>query len=270
MKQKILGTPLGRAMLSLREKFNIVHTAYFYPERVGRKANDQLAMKLLTSLCQSNKTFIDVGAHIGSIIAEVMLVDSSIKIVAIEAIPEKVEKLRQKFSSIELYGCAVADFTGEASFFINTKQSGYSSLREMKDIAQKDIREIRVPVQKLDDLVLFNNIDVIKVDVEGGELGVLRGAIKILNNNRPVIMFESGPQLPEDNFKYTKEDLYDFLHSNDYAVIIPNRLAHNDTGLSKDGFIESHLYPLRTTNYFAIPQERRVEVRDKARKILNI
>jgi hypothetical protein len=82
-------------------------------------------------------------------------------------------------------------------------------------------------------------------------------------------MFESAPQ-SNDNLEYTKENLYDFFVVNDYAVLIPNRVAHNDSGLSKDGFIESHFYPRRTTNYFAIPKERRVEIRDRARSILKI
>jgi hypothetical protein len=47
-------------------------------------------------------------------------------------------------------------------------------------------------------------------------------------------------------------------------------VAHNDGGLSLEGFIESHAYPRRTTNYIAIPSERRVEIRDRARTLLGI
>ena len=36
------------------------------------------------------------------------------------------------------------------------------------------------------------------------------------------------------------------------------------------GFVESHLYPRRTTNYFAIPQERRAEAMSRARRVLNL
>jgi hypothetical protein len=60
------------------------------------------------------------------------------------------------------------------------------------------------------------------------------------------------------------------LNSLDYSVIVPNRLAHDDDGLTTAGFVESHLYPRRTTNYFAVPSERRTEFRDKARGILRL
>lgn len=269
MKQKLLGSPIGRATLFLRDTFDIFQAAYFYPERVGTVANDLLATKLVTTICQSHKTFIDVGAHIGSIISEVAYNDPSIKIIAIEAIPEKIVQLRRKFPSVEFHDCAVGEFTGEVSFFINLKQSGYSSLRKSLSTNKKEVSEIKVRIDRLDKIVSANDIDVIKIDVEGAELGVLRGSTKILNENRPIVMFESAPQL-DDNLGYTKEELYELLIANDYAILIPNRVAHNDFGLSKDGFIESHLYPRRTTNYFAIPKERRIEIRNRARNVLKI
>jgi hypothetical protein len=82
-------------------------------------------------------------------------------------------------------------------------------------------------------------------------------------------MFESGPN-GDDGLAYSKEEILDFLNSLDFSVVVPNRVAHNDDGLSTAGFVESHLYPRRTTNYFAIPKERRVEFRDRARTILRI
>jgi hypothetical protein len=70
MKQRLLGNSIGRLALSLRNKIDIIRTAFFHPEKIGDEANNQLATKLVTTICQSNKTFIDVGAHIGSIISE--------------------------------------------------------------------------------------------------------------------------------------------------------------------------------------------------------
>ena len=60
MKEKLLGNPIGRIAFFLRDKFHLIHTAYFYPEIAGKEANDQLANVLITKICQSNKTFIDI------------------------------------------------------------------------------------------------------------------------------------------------------------------------------------------------------------------
>jgi FkbM family methyltransferase len=269
MKQNMLGYPIGRAALFLRDKLDLLRGAYFSTEAIGTIANDQLATTLITKICGSGKSFVDVGAHIGSIIALVRHNDPSIKIVAIEAIPQKVLDLRRRFPFVELHGCAVGETTGEIPFFIDTKRSGYSSLARPTEIDQKAKLQIMVPIDKLDNLVKAADVDAIKIDVEGAELGVLRGALDILGRCRPIVMFESGPSA-NDGLGYTKDDMLDFFDSMGFAVVVPNRVAHNDEGLSTAGFVESHLYPRRTTNYFAIPRERRIEFRDRARQILRI
>jgi Methyltransferase FkbM domain len=125
-----------------------------------------------------------------------------------------------------------------------------------------------VPMRRLDDLVDAADVDVITPAVEGAELGVLLGAPRLLERCRPLIMFESAPET--DVLGYTKEAMYDHLAAKNYALLLPNRLAHNGPGLTRDAFLDGHWYPRSTTNYFAVPEERKLSVRDKARTILNI
>lgn len=263
IKQAFLGNSIGRALMQARDAYKRITAS---PEQAGTIANDQLAAYLLPRLCYSGKTFVDVGAHIGSVISEVQHHDSSISIIAIEAIPEKAERLRRKFRRVSIYNYAVGDHDGKVSFFINPKQSGYSSLGKAANA--EGLQEITVSIKRLDGLVWGSDVDVIKIDVEGAELGVLIGAKMLLNDSRPVIMFESGPDINE--LGYTKSALWEFLTDMGYTIHIPNRVAHNDDGLSMDGFIDSHVYPRRCTNYFAIPTERRIEIRDRSREILVI
>ena len=266
LKQLMVNTAVGRISKSVRDAVKLLHAARFNPESVGTIANDQLSEDLVTRLCKPGKTFLDVGAHIGSFVASVWHYDRSVNIIAFEAIPEKVASLRKRFPWAVIHGCAIGDREGTVAFFIDTARSGYSSLGKPPC---SSVREIRVPIRRLDDLVTTDAVDVIKIDVEGSELGVLRGAERILRKSRPVIMFESAAEDP-NRLGYTKEDLWALLSRLDFATLVPNRVAHNDEGLSCEGFIESHLYPRRTTNYFAIPKERRVEIRDRARELLGI
>jgi FkbM family methyltransferase len=270
MKQKILGTIFGRFAMKMRDRIEMVKTTLFKAESAGTVTNDWMATFLVTKLCQPNRSFIDVGAHIGSILSEVSHYDSTIKIIAVEAMPDKASKLRSKFPSIELHECAVGENNdGEIAFYVNTKKSGYSSLGKPSENNKSHTKEIKVLIKKLDSLVTSDDVDVIKIDVEGAELGVLRGSENIIFNCRPVILFESAPP-SNDGLGYTKDGMWNFLTKNKYEVLIPNRVAHNGPGLTIVGFSESHIYPRRTTNYFAVPIERRVEIRDLARKILNI
>lgn len=269
MKQKILGTILGKIVISGRDLVDTVRMALTKRESLGTLINDQMATLIVTKLSQPNKVFIDIGAHIGSVISAVVDHDTSIKVIAIEAIPDKARGLRHKFPFVEIHECAVGDSDGDVSFYIDTEHSGYSSLGKPSDEKKAGTIEIKVPKRKLDSLISSDRIDVIKIDVEGAELGVLRGSENLISENRPVIMFESAP-VENYGLGYTKEDLWNWLNERDYLILVPNRVAHNGPGLSQEGFIESHYYPRRTTNYFAVPNERRIETRDLARKLLKI
>jgi FkbM family methyltransferase len=269
MRQTLLNTALGRLALSARSSSELAIAGLRRPEILGTLSNDHLAGYLTTRLCKDSRTFIDVGAHIGSIISEVSHHCPTVKIVAIEAMPDKVGRLRRKFPKVECHGCAVSDTEGEATFFVNTAKSGYSSLGRPANPDGSNVTEIRVPLRTLDGLISSREVDLIKIDVEGAELGVLRGGERLIGENRPLIMFESGsPTL--DGLGYTKESMWEWFAGHEYCVVVPNRLAHNDPGLSLEGFVESHLYPRRSTNYFGVPTERRKEVRDRARVVLKI
>lgn len=266
LKQILLGNRFGDLAMFSREKLDLLRAAITQSEAVGTIANDQLAGRLVCSICDPNRTFLDIGAHIGSITSAVQRYDATVNIIAVEAIPEKAEQLRCKFPKVVVHACAVGEEEGEIEFFIDLKQTGYSSIHRPNST---QIREVQVPIKRLDNLIASDTeVDVIKIDIEGAELGALRGAISILSRSSPTVMFESAP-IPSD-FSDAKKDLFGYFNQRHYAILVPNRLAHNDHGLTEAGFLESHLYPRRTTNYFAVHKDRRQEIRDKARRVLGI
>ncbi len=281
MKESLVNTAIGRWLGAGRDRWGLLRAAWRRDESIGTRCNDQLATFLVTHLCQDGCTLVDVGAHIGSILAEARHANPKVRCIAIEAMPEKAAGLRKRFGDVIVHECAAGEQEGELPFFVYTKRSGYSSLGRPAQTEGEQIEEIRVPVKRLDDLVLSggdpetsngsvaqSKIDVIKIDVEGAELGVLRGATSVLSL-QPTIMFESGPE-EDHGLGYSWADLWRFLDEHDFAVLVPNRVAHNDPGLSLEGFCESHLYPRRATNYFAVARGRREEVRDRARKLLSV
>src|SRR3954452_898746 len=167
MKQMILGTRLGRLAMSVRDACSMLGTAYSSPEKLGTLANDHIASLLVTRLCQGGKIFIDIGAHIGSIISDVMHYCPGAEIIGVEPIPEKVAHLRRKFPNVKFMECALGESAGEATFYVNTRRSGFSTLGRPRDSFASQYVETRVPIKKLDNLVASDAVDVIKVDVEG-------------------------------------------------------------------------------------------------------
>lgn len=269
LKRMILGTQLAPLAMEVREKFGLIYAACFQVSDLGTLANDYLATFLITRLCSPRKTFIDIGAHIGSVVSSVLTHIPSATIIAIEAIPEKVVHLRRIFPTVQVHQVALGNSEGSVKFFIDTRRSGYSSLIHpaVKDAGK--IIEITVPITRLDQLIDSNSIDAIKIDVEGAELEVLRGSVRTITRNRPIIMYESAPLTPV-GMGVEKTQQWLFFKDINYVLLVPNRLAHNDDGLTREGYIESHLYPRRTTNYFALPIERLAEYRHRARRIMSV
>lgn len=254
IKRRILGTVIGSLAMKSRARLDLYQTPL---EAIGTTANDQLAEFLVTRLAK--RSFVDVGAHIGSIIAAVLANCPDVHVTAIEAIPEKAKKLVGKFPNVKVLPFALADYEGQTSFFVNRTASGYSSLAQ-NDGANE---EIVVPVKRLDTLVL--DPEVVKIDVEGAELGVLRGCENL--KSRPIYMFESAPA---EVLGYTKSALWHWFTDHDYGIFLPNRLAHTAPSMSLDIFIDAHLYPRRATNYFGVPLEQVEVVRNHARSLLQL
>jgi FkbM family methyltransferase len=267
LRRKLIGTALGRLAQSLRHGADWRAASRLHAESAGTIANDRIAETLVTRLCEPNGGFLDVGAHIGSIMAAVIHHCPRARLYAVEAIPEKAAWLRGKFPRATIFECAAGEHGGEVRFFVNESRSGYSSLSADNAQGSDQMREIFVTMARIDTLIADARIDVIKIDVEGAELGAVRGAQALVVRDQPIIMFESAP--PADNAaEEDRRALWQWFSDHDYAVLIPNRVAHGDDGLSLEGFLEAHLYPRRTTNYFAVARGRRDEVRMRARYCL--
>src|SRR6202022_2609777 len=77
---------------------------------------------------------------------------------------------------------------------------------------------IRVQCTTLDDCVPQDRrFGFVKVDVEGAELMVFRGATKFLARDRPAILFECGPS-GSVAFGHEPSEVYEFLVSQSYSV----------------------------------------------------
>ena len=67
-RSALIKTRVGVWAQRLREKADLLQAALRCPEQAGTVANDLMARMLLERLCRPGRVFIDVGAHIGSVI----------------------------------------------------------------------------------------------------------------------------------------------------------------------------------------------------------
>lgn len=258
LKRWLLASPVGHLLLDARCAWQRLRAP---DEQAGFLAQAVIAERMLPRLVKGG-AFVDVGSHIGSVIAAVRRVSPRIPIIAIEAVPEKAAALQRLYPSVQVHAVAAGEREGEVEFSVDEERPGFSGL------VRPGCAAIRVPMQRLDSLLRSeDSIDVVKIDVEGAELGVLRGGEQTIQRCRPLILFESGLR---EVLGYTWPALFEWFMGHNYQVVVPNRLAHDGPPLSLEGFLEARYYPRRTLNFFAVPAERRTEARARACRVLGI
>jgi FkbM family methyltransferase len=169
-----------------------------YTQRRGRADHIGMANVLRAALGPGDDA-IDVGAHVGDVTRQIMQSAPGGRVLAVEPLPTLAEGLRRTLgSSVIVEECALTDGAdgpeGTAEFLHVTNDPGYSGLKERDYPTAPDFERLIVKTRVLDDLVEAHGLAprLIKIDVEGAELGVLRGARRTIAKHRPVIVVEHG------------------------------------------------------------------------------
>lgn len=138
-------------------------------------------------------TFIDCGAHMG--VYSVYLSDNFKQIYAFEPQRRTYNQLCgnlfiNEISNVQPFNAAVSDSSINTlqSLYVVSEDGGGSTLIKPDD--DQILSEESVKVVKIDDFE-FENVDLIKLDIEGKELNALSGAIKTILKYRPTVIFES-------------------------------------------------------------------------------
>lgn len=160
-------------------------------------AYEQKLRDRITEVCTPGAVFVDVGASIGifSVLAG-RLVGPSGHVVAIEPGPQNYSLLLLNISSNDLHNvetipCAVSDVAGTVLY---GRSGGNGFIRPFDGDATHLQYYDLVATKTLDDLLAGQErIDVVKMDVEGAEALVFRGARRLLEVASATLFFELTP-----------------------------------------------------------------------------
>lgn len=114
---------------------------------------------------------------------------------------------------VSVFDFALSDQEGQDDFYLFINEPAYSGLKQRQFDENQGyiIQKIQVQRKKLDEIIDPNiKIDLIKIDVEGGELPVMKGARRIIESQKPYIIFESGKGASE-LFGTSEKSIYVFL-----------------------------------------------------------
>jgi FkbM family methyltransferase len=233
LKNFIIGSPLD----------GIARKAYHFLDApppvdlvaLKNAAYNEQTFAVMRCCLSNNSNCVDVGCHKGSILKEMLRIAPAGTHYAFEPIPELYQELVTSFPGVKIYGLALSDSVGETSFQHIVSNPQYSGLkRRQYPGPNESIEEITVRTELLDN-VISEDISLIKIDVEGGELQVLRGAVNTIRKSKPVIIFEHGLGAA-DCYGTAPEQVYDLLSEGGLYLSLMESWLKGDSPLTRQGF----------------------------------
>jgi FkbM family methyltransferase len=212
---------------------------------------DRLTEMILKIIIQKSSNCIDIGCHTGEILDHILKLAPEGRHFAFEPIPGLFAGLKKKYAGkADIFPFALANENGHTTFNFVRNAPAYSGIRQRKyAIGNPDIEIIQVEKKKLDDVISpETTIDFIKIDVEGAEFEVLKGAGRILSEDKPTLLFECG--LGGSDFYGVKpQSLYDYLSGEKgYNIYTLNDWLKRRSPLSSAMFKEN--FDLNREYYF--------------------
>jgi FkbM family methyltransferase len=151
----------------------------------------------LRLILHPGKSFYDIGANVGFLtVLAAKLVGPIGHVVAFEPLPANAMQIEHNlklngFYHVRVRREALGNQTGEAAFRVSAKLT----MGRLAYIGSADLETavIQVPIRSLDRLYTSGELpspDVLKIDVEGAEIDVLRGSVETLRAARPLLLIE--------------------------------------------------------------------------------
>lgn len=182
------------------------------------------SIAIMQKVLKNDSNCIDIGCHKGEIMDKILELAANGQHYGFEPLPDFYNNLLAKYKArknISILPYALSNEAGETEFVYVKSNPAYSGIRQRKfDRAHEDLQKIKVEKAKLGEIVPADMpIHLIKIDVEGGEYGVLQGAEEILRKWQPYIIFEHGLGAA-DCYNTKPEMIFDLLLS--YGLNISN------------------------------------------------
>lgn len=136
---------------------------------------------------------IDVGAHAGDVLTDLLRAAPDGRHIAYEPLPELAAALARDFPHVDVRTKALANEASEREFTRVVGNPGWSGFRQRPTPNATGFERFTVQTERLDDALPDGfRPAFIKIDVEGAELEVLTGALQTLTDHKPVVAFEHG------------------------------------------------------------------------------
>ena len=213
---------------------------------------DRLTNQIMKQVIQNNSNCIDIGCHKGEMLQKILQLAPNGNHFAFEPIPMMFHRLKNQFlHHVEIFPYALSDESGFSTFQFVKNAPAYSGLKIRKyAIEHPEIEEIQVEMKQLDEVIPENKtIHFIKIDVEGAEFAVLKGAKNLIKRDAPVIVFECGLGA-SDFYNTDPNELYHFIESVNLKIYTLEQFVKKQSPLTNEQF--NKMYATNSEYYFIL------------------
>ena len=257
----------------------------FYTQRLRAGPYQKQNLLHLRRLCPNPKTVLDIGMNIGMNTWEYATFAETVHgfepvvttyDVAVENIKMNQAEYRKDVSwwpqgSLEITGnihthnIALGPDGGPDKVEIHIKKNdGHNRVANdnggFKTVTGKDIKKNegypRVEIdQRTLDSYQFEDVDIIKIDVEGYELLVLEGASDTISRNRPIIQIECVEIQPRA-FGRTIQELMDYFNDRDYVITTADGIVRGPKWCYVKKMMDRFMIPKKRTDLYILPEDQ--------------
>jgi FkbM family methyltransferase len=147
-------------------------------------------------------------------------------VLAVEGHPKLARGLvkrarKRRLSQVEVIGKALHDRIGRVPFHCAKEHPAYSGIEARRYDFPEMVHVDEVEAITIDALISAHprrRLRICKLDLEGGELRALQGGIATLRSSRPLIVFENDRENSARDYRYSKEEWFDFFAAAKYEV----------------------------------------------------
>ncbi|NET44483.1 FkbM family methyltransferase [Okeania sp. SIO2B3] len=203
--------------------------------------------ELIKNLNKTDICIFDVGANKGQTAKIYRSQFPTAEIYCFEPFPDSIAELNRKFSDdpkIHIVPKAVAQEKGTATFYVNERNVTNSllprpsSARRYYPKSAKPKETIEVEVINLDEFLKESNIsivDILKFDIQGGELNALHGAESLLEAGSTALIYTEIMFIPHYEGAPFFHEIWSFLSKFNYSLFDIYNLSRATNGQIRQG-----------------------------------